>query len=201
MNNHVAIIGTGFGGIATAVRLQQAGFDDLVLIDRAGDVGGVWRDNSYPGPRLTSRVTCTRCRSRRTLTGTTHSRSSPSCTPTRCLSRDRHLPRPSPARGSPDRDRRPRQARLSAHTTSGSRHHPPTSSTRTTPRCSKGSVTPPTMGDPRTDRPADLHRRRPPGVNATPTAGSSCGASTSPTTSRCRRPSTSSPPRSAAWTR
>jgi cation diffusion facilitator CzcD-associated flavoprotein CzcO len=26
-HNHVAIVGTGFGGIATAVRLQQAGFD------------------------------------------------------------------------------------------------------------------------------------------------------------------------------
>ena len=48
-HNHVAIIGTGFGGIATAVRLQKAGFDDLVLLDRAGDVGGVWRDNDYPG--------------------------------------------------------------------------------------------------------------------------------------------------------
>lgn len=48
-HNHVAIIGTGFGGIATAVRLQQAGFDDLVLLDRAADVGGVWRDNDYPG--------------------------------------------------------------------------------------------------------------------------------------------------------
>jgi cation diffusion facilitator CzcD-associated flavoprotein CzcO len=47
--NHVAIIGTGFGGIATAVRLQKAGFDDLVLLERAGDVGGVWRDNDYPG--------------------------------------------------------------------------------------------------------------------------------------------------------
>jgi cation diffusion facilitator CzcD-associated flavoprotein CzcO len=48
-HNHIAIIGTGFGAIATAVRLQQAGFEDFVLIDRAGDVGGVWRDNSYPG--------------------------------------------------------------------------------------------------------------------------------------------------------
>jgi cation diffusion facilitator CzcD-associated flavoprotein CzcO len=38
-HNHIAIIGTGFGAIATAVRLQQAGFDDFVLIDRAGDVG------------------------------------------------------------------------------------------------------------------------------------------------------------------
>jgi cation diffusion facilitator CzcD-associated flavoprotein CzcO len=48
-HNHVAIIGAGFGGIATAIRLRQAGFDDLVLLDRAGDVGGVWRDNDYPG--------------------------------------------------------------------------------------------------------------------------------------------------------
>jgi cation diffusion facilitator CzcD-associated flavoprotein CzcO len=48
-HNHVAIIGTGFGGIATAIRLRQQGFDDLVLLDRAGDVGGVWRDNDYPG--------------------------------------------------------------------------------------------------------------------------------------------------------
>src|SRR5260370_28741072 len=47
--NDVAIIGTGFGGIATAVRLQRAGFQDLVLLERARDVGGVWRDNDYPG--------------------------------------------------------------------------------------------------------------------------------------------------------
>jgi cation diffusion facilitator CzcD-associated flavoprotein CzcO len=48
-NHHVAIIGTGFGGIATAICLRQNGFDDFVLLDRAGDVGGVWRDNDYPG--------------------------------------------------------------------------------------------------------------------------------------------------------
>jgi cation diffusion facilitator CzcD-associated flavoprotein CzcO len=48
-HNHVAIIGTGFGAIATAVRLRRAGFEDFVLIDRADDVGGVWRDNDYPG--------------------------------------------------------------------------------------------------------------------------------------------------------
>src|SRR4030088_1220447 len=48
-HNHIAIIGTGFGGIATAVRLRKAGVDDLVLLDRASDVGGVWRDNDYPG--------------------------------------------------------------------------------------------------------------------------------------------------------
>jgi cation diffusion facilitator CzcD-associated flavoprotein CzcO len=48
-HNHVAIVGTGFGGLATAIRLRQAGFDDIVLLERAGDVGGVWRDNDYPG--------------------------------------------------------------------------------------------------------------------------------------------------------
>lgn len=48
-HNQVAIVGTGFGGIATAIRLRKAGFDDFVLLDRAGDVGGVWRDNDYPG--------------------------------------------------------------------------------------------------------------------------------------------------------
>jgi cation diffusion facilitator CzcD-associated flavoprotein CzcO len=48
-HNHVAIIGTGFGGITTAIELQRNGFDDIVLLERAGDVGGVWRDNDYPG--------------------------------------------------------------------------------------------------------------------------------------------------------
>jgi cation diffusion facilitator CzcD-associated flavoprotein CzcO len=48
-HSHIAIIGTGFGGIATAIRLRRAGFDDFVLLDRAGEIGGVWRDNDYPG--------------------------------------------------------------------------------------------------------------------------------------------------------
>jgi cation diffusion facilitator CzcD-associated flavoprotein CzcO len=45
----VAIAGTGFSGLGAAIRLKQAGFDDLVLFERADDVGGVWRDNAYPG--------------------------------------------------------------------------------------------------------------------------------------------------------
>ncbi|MUL42218.1 NAD(P)/FAD-dependent oxidoreductase [Streptomonospora sp. PA3] len=32
-----------------AVRLKQAGLDDIVLLERAEDVGGTWRDNTYPG--------------------------------------------------------------------------------------------------------------------------------------------------------
>src|SRR5919201_5547561 len=51
MNEHVdiAIVGSGFAGIGAAVRLQQAGFADYVVLERASDVGGTWRDNSYPG--------------------------------------------------------------------------------------------------------------------------------------------------------
>jgi cation diffusion facilitator CzcD-associated flavoprotein CzcO len=45
----VAIVGAGFGGLGAAIRLQQRGFDDLLIFDRAPDVGGTWWDNSYPG--------------------------------------------------------------------------------------------------------------------------------------------------------
>jgi cation diffusion facilitator CzcD-associated flavoprotein CzcO len=48
-HHHVAIIGTGFGGLAAAIQLKRAGVGDLVILEKAGDVGGVWRDNSYPG--------------------------------------------------------------------------------------------------------------------------------------------------------
>ncbi|ERS12056.1 4-hydroxyacetophenone monooxygenase [Marinobacter sp. EN3] len=45
----VLIIGTGFGGIGMAIKLKQAGFTDLTLLEKAGGVGGTWRDNTYPG--------------------------------------------------------------------------------------------------------------------------------------------------------
>ncbi|MBN3791487.1 alpha/beta hydrolase fold domain-containing protein [Burkholderia sp. Ac-20353] len=43
------VIGAGFAGIGMAVALQRAGMHDFVILERAHDVGGVWRDNSYPG--------------------------------------------------------------------------------------------------------------------------------------------------------
>lgn len=46
---NVIIIGTGFGGIAAAVRLLQRGEKDIIILERSNDVGGVWRDNKYPG--------------------------------------------------------------------------------------------------------------------------------------------------------
>lgn len=45
----VAIVGAGFGGLGTAIRLKQEGFDDLVVLERGSDVGGTWHANSYPG--------------------------------------------------------------------------------------------------------------------------------------------------------
>lgn len=45
----IIIVGTGFGGLALAVKLKQAGIEDFRLIERAAEVGGTWRDNTYPG--------------------------------------------------------------------------------------------------------------------------------------------------------
>lgn len=47
--SRIAIIGSGFGGIGLAIRLKKAGIDDFTIYERAEDVGGVWRDNTYPG--------------------------------------------------------------------------------------------------------------------------------------------------------
>lgn len=45
----VAIVGAGFAGIGMAIALQRAGRGDFVILERAGSVGGTWRDNTYPG--------------------------------------------------------------------------------------------------------------------------------------------------------
>jgi cation diffusion facilitator CzcD-associated flavoprotein CzcO len=45
----VAIVGAGFGGLGTAIRLRQEGIDDFLVFERAADLGGTWWDNSYPG--------------------------------------------------------------------------------------------------------------------------------------------------------
>jgi cation diffusion facilitator CzcD-associated flavoprotein CzcO len=45
----IAIVGTGFAGLGMAIRLKEAGINDFVVLERADDVGGTWRDNSYPG--------------------------------------------------------------------------------------------------------------------------------------------------------
>ena len=45
----IAIIGTGFAGLGMAAQLTARGDHDFVIIERANDVGGAWRDNTYPG--------------------------------------------------------------------------------------------------------------------------------------------------------
>lgn len=45
----VVVIGAGFGGLGVARALREQGLSDIVVLERADDVGGVWRDNTYPG--------------------------------------------------------------------------------------------------------------------------------------------------------
>ena len=49
MHPRVAIVGAGFGGIGLGIRLRQAGIDSFTILEKADGVGGVWRDNTYPG--------------------------------------------------------------------------------------------------------------------------------------------------------
>ncbi|HEY3712213.1 MAG TPA: NAD(P)/FAD-dependent oxidoreductase [Amycolatopsis sp.] len=45
----VVIVGTGFSGLGQAIQLEKAGIRDYVILEKADEVGGTWRDNSYPG--------------------------------------------------------------------------------------------------------------------------------------------------------
>jgi cation diffusion facilitator CzcD-associated flavoprotein CzcO len=45
----IAIIGAGFGGLGTAIRLSQQGEQDFLVFERESDVGGTWWANTYPG--------------------------------------------------------------------------------------------------------------------------------------------------------
>jgi cation diffusion facilitator CzcD-associated flavoprotein CzcO len=45
----IAIVGGGFSGLGTAIRLEQAGLRDFVVLERADEVGGTWQANTYPG--------------------------------------------------------------------------------------------------------------------------------------------------------
>lgn len=43
------VIGAGMAGILSAVKLAEAGFDDVVVYEKADRIGGTWRENTYPG--------------------------------------------------------------------------------------------------------------------------------------------------------
>ncbi len=48
-DHDVAIIGAGFSGIGTAIKLDEAGFRDWVVLEAGDGVGGTWHWNTYPG--------------------------------------------------------------------------------------------------------------------------------------------------------
>src|SRR5579884_1020602 len=50
-NRHVGvlIVGSGFAGLGAALRLRKEGRDDFLVVERGSEVGGTWRDNTYPG--------------------------------------------------------------------------------------------------------------------------------------------------------
>ena len=45
----VLVIGAGVSGIGAAIRLRQAGVTDFAVLEKAAELGGTWRDNTYPG--------------------------------------------------------------------------------------------------------------------------------------------------------
>src|ERR1044072_3523431 len=45
----VLVVGAGFSGLAMAIKLDEAGERDFLVVERGHDVGGTWRDNTYPG--------------------------------------------------------------------------------------------------------------------------------------------------------
>ena len=47
--HRVVVIGSGFAGIAMGIKLLAAGVDDFVILEKDDDLGGTWRDNTYPG--------------------------------------------------------------------------------------------------------------------------------------------------------
>jgi cyclohexanone monooxygenase len=46
---HILVVGAGFAGLGAAIKLDEAGHRDFLVIDKGTTVGGTWRDNTYPG--------------------------------------------------------------------------------------------------------------------------------------------------------
>jgi len=45
----VIIIGTGFSGLCMAIKLKERGIKDFIILEKESDIGGTWRENTYPG--------------------------------------------------------------------------------------------------------------------------------------------------------
>jgi len=49
IDHDIVVIGCGFSGLGTGIRLLKKGFGDFIILEKADGVGGTWRDNTYPG--------------------------------------------------------------------------------------------------------------------------------------------------------
>ena len=47
--HEVIVVGGGFAGIGAVIKLREAGINDVLLLEKAAELGGVWRENTYPG--------------------------------------------------------------------------------------------------------------------------------------------------------
>ncbi|MFE3360616.1 NAD(P)-binding protein, partial [Streptomyces californicus] len=49
IKHSVVVVGAGFGGLSMAAELKQAGVQGFLILEAGPEVGGVWRENTYPG--------------------------------------------------------------------------------------------------------------------------------------------------------
>ena len=49
LDHEVVVVGSGFSGIGVAIKLREIGLHDFVVLEKADDIGGTWRDHDYPG--------------------------------------------------------------------------------------------------------------------------------------------------------
>ncbi len=49
MTHTAVIIGTGFSGLCMAIKLKEKGILDFIILEKETDIGGTWRENTYPG--------------------------------------------------------------------------------------------------------------------------------------------------------
>jgi cation diffusion facilitator CzcD-associated flavoprotein CzcO len=49
LDHEVVVVGSGFSGLGVGIQLRRIGVRDFVILEKARDVGGTWRDNDYPG--------------------------------------------------------------------------------------------------------------------------------------------------------
>ncbi|CAM4215178.1 NAD(P)/FAD-dependent oxidoreductase [Nocardia ninae] len=49
IHTRVLIVGSGFSGLGMGIALDKAGIHDYLIVEQAAEIGGTWRDNTYPG--------------------------------------------------------------------------------------------------------------------------------------------------------